>query len=133
MIRIELIGLKDLQRAIDDAADALPPPVQQRALTTAAEPIRARASQLAPNRPGGVDLRDEIVVEAAPRDEVNGGDPAVIIGPSERAFYGSFQEFGTINHPAQPFLRPAFDENVDPALAEIGAEFWSSIADGVRR
>jgi HK97 gp10 family phage protein len=33
--------------------------------------------------------------------------------------YGPFQEFGTSRMRAQPFLRPAYDENKDEALAEI--------------
>jgi HK97 gp10 family phage protein len=126
--KFELVGVRELDAAITRAADALTPRVQVDALTDAAEAIRARAAQLAPNRPGGVDLRDEIVVEPASRGEVGSGDTGVVIGPSQRAFYGSFQEFGTEHHRAQPFMRPAFDENVDGALSTIGDEFWSAIA-----
>lgn len=35
------------------------------------------------------------------------------------AFYWRFVEFGTYKMPAQPFLRPAFDENRDRALGMI--------------
>ena len=35
------------------------------------------------------------------------------------AFYGRFVEFGTVNMPAQPFLRPAFDENKERAIQAI--------------
>jgi HK97 gp10 family phage protein len=38
------------------------------------------------------------------------------IGPAKDAFYGRFPEFGTIFEPEQPFLQPAFDEQVGPAL-----------------
>lgn len=38
------------------------------------------------------------------------------IGPAQDAFYGRFPEFGTIFEPEQPFLQPAFDEQVGPAL-----------------
>ena len=31
-------------------------------------------------------------------------------------FYAAFQEFGTSHQPARPFMRPAFDENVDKAI-----------------
>jgi HK97 gp10 family phage protein len=33
--------------------------------------------------------------------------------------YAPFQEFGTSRMRAQPFLRPAFDENKDEALGEV--------------
>lgn len=38
------------------------------------------------------------------------------IGPAQDAFYGRFPEFGTIFEPEQPFLEPAFREQVGPAL-----------------
>jgi HK97 gp10 family phage protein len=35
------------------------------------------------------------------------------------AFYAGFQEFGTVKAPAQPFVRPGFEESVDPATQAI--------------
>ena len=35
------------------------------------------------------------------------------------AFYGGFQEFGTVKAPAQPFIRPGFEESVQPATEAI--------------
>jgi HK97 gp10 family phage protein len=39
------------------------------------------------------------------------GRRAVVqVGPTHRAFYGLFQEFGTAHNPPHPFMRPAWDE-----------------------
>lgn len=35
------------------------------------------------------------------------------------AFYAAFQEFGTVKAPAQPFIRPGFEESVQPATEAI--------------
>lgn len=35
------------------------------------------------------------------------------------AFYAPFQEFGTVKAPAQPFIRPGFEESVQPATEAI--------------
>ena len=35
------------------------------------------------------------------------------------AFYAGFNEFGTVKAPAQPFVRPGFEESVQPATAAI--------------
>ena len=37
-----------------------------------------------------------------------------------RAFWGSFLEFGTKNISARPWMSPAFDTTVRPALAKVG-------------
>jgi HK97 gp10 family phage protein len=42
------------------------------------------------------------------------------VGPVRGAFYGMFEEFGTARQPQQSFLRRAFDEKLDEAVAIIG-------------
>jgi HK97 gp10 family phage protein len=111
-----------------------------RILRHAAEPIRERMVELAPVEPGKPDLRDSIVVSSAGlEDEDFGGrkDTGVFdvaVGPTTRAFYGHMVEFGTAPHrlkggqhpgaPAQPFARPAFDENVDRSIQIIQEDIW---------
>ena len=46
-----------------------------------------------------------------------------------QAFYGMFQEFGTRNQPARPWLRPAFDASAPQALEAI----MKSLAKAVER
>lgn len=87
------------------------------AALAAGEVIREAAAAKAPRRTGF--LADEIVVGEPVTD---GGRVSVAVGPSEDAFYGIFQEVGTAHHAAQPFLRPAIDENGDRAIAAAAAE-----------
>ena len=67
-------------------------------MLTVADRIRDRAEELAPVDTGK--LEREIVVE-------EGQDECWI---HSKAPYSLFQEFGTVNHSAQPFMRPAFHE-----------------------
>lgn len=52
--------------------------------------------------------------------EARGSQMMVTVGPAQSAFYGLFHEIGAGHNPAKPFLRPAFDENVDRIVKAIG-------------
>lgn len=43
------------------------------------------------------------------------------------------QEFGTIHHGPQPFLRPAWDTEKGPMLDRLKAELWADISKTVSR
>lgn len=44
------------------------------------------------------------------------------IGPDKEHWYGRFQETGTVNHAANPFLRPALEGEGDNAVRIFGEE-----------
>lgn len=92
---------------------------QKKVILRAAQIIAAAMKELAPERTGA--LEKQIIVDVL-KDEP--GNIEVAIGPDllGNAFYAHFQEFGTTHHAAEPFIRPAFDENVDRALDVAAAE-----------
>jgi len=53
------------------------------------------------------------------------------VGPT--TFVGVFQEFGTVVHGAQPFMRPAWDAGRDKVLKDFGVQLWKAIARTVKR
>jgi len=131
----------------------LPESVRRRTLLkvlrVAAEPMRARAAQLAPRSTrrlsgtGGDDehLADHIGISVATRiGSVAGGQwqavdefqAAVAVGPTRGFFYGLFQEYGTTHHGARPFMRPAFDGQGDTSLDLIRRGLWAEIDRRVR-
>lgn len=71
--------------------------------------------------------------EAASKDSF----ATVYVGMNRKGFYGMFQEFGTSNHAAQPFLRPAFDANKDRVVevvkSDLGAEIKKASARAAKR
>lgn len=100
--------------------------LEQIALEMAA-PIEEDAQALAPRRTGR--LAGEIASEVTSSDRQHA---EVATGPSGRAWYGFFQEFGTRFHPAHPFLRPAFDGNRRRALRTARQRFWALLRRAAR-
>jgi HK97 gp10 family phage protein len=99
--------------------------VMLNALKAGAEPMRATASRLAPRDPGAPDLADNIGISNA---RPGGGISGVAIGPTTNFFYGSFQEFGTTRHGAQPFMRPAFDSDHRITLQIVTNQAWEALS-----
>lgn len=103
-----------------------------RALRKGSEPVRQRAEELAPidetqtDHPLKEGMMISIVEQAADHWIAK-------IGPSREGFYGQFQEFGTVDHAAQPFLIPAFEERKAEAVGIIGSELASGIEKAFKK
>ena len=53
------------------------------------------------------------------------------VGMDKEAWYGQLQETGTVFHPAQPFLRPAFDATKNDVVNEIAEQLRARILRGL--
>ncbi|RMC37498.1 HK97-gp10 family putative phage morphogenesis protein [Paracoccus alkanivorans] len=60
-------------------------------------------------------------------------DVQLYLGPSKDSFYGKFQEFGTVHHAPDPFLRPAFDREAQPTVERLKPILWEEIEKSVAR
>ena len=101
---------------------------QYDALEAAAEPIVASARSKAPRAPGYPDLADNIdLFRTRKRKDVSDTETGVVIGPWKKRFYGFFLEWGTVKMQAQPFLRPAFDENTKRSLGILETQLWANV------
>lgn len=130
MITVKLEGASELLAKLDQLSTRVSKQAQREMLRNAAEPIRREMSALAPRGdPATPNLHDEIVVSNAQGQDSQ--EVAMAVGPSREGFYGSFQEFGTSRHPAQPFARPAFDKRVPDALDVLADEIWFALRHGV--
>lgn len=131
MVTMRFEGGKELDAALKSLSTRVSRKIQREALYDAAEPMRRAMAAKAPRGdPRPPNLKDTLTISDA-REE---GAQAVAVGPSKAAWYGSFQEFGTANHPAQPFARPAFDEKAETALQILAREIWTALASrGVSR
>lgn len=117
----------DIPKLYRGLSGAVSHPVAVEALKSGAEPMRAMASSLAPRGSGaGPHLADNIVIaESRFGASGNTADPdvaTVVIGPRHQPsdhFYGMFQENGTANHPAHPFMRPSWDSTKRTVLKGV--------------
>jgi HK97 gp10 family phage protein len=124
-ISVRFEGGAELAKTLDELSLRVQKGVMRAALEEGAEPIRLRASQMAPHAPGLPDLRANIGISSA-RSTEDGDIATVKVGPVKGFAYGLPQEIGTSFHAAQPFMRPAFGE-APRALGIIGASLWRAL------
>jgi HK97 gp10 family phage protein len=136
-IRVKIEGLKELQASIRELGKATGRNVMRRALLKAAEPLVEAAASNAPVRTGF--LREDIeastrLTKSARRNhgKLSPTGVEVYVGPGA-APRGIMQEFGTIHHPPQPFLRPAFDATHGEILSSIREDLKGEIEGAFKR
>ena len=133
-IRVEIKGSNELKRALKK----IPKNATRRSLGKAAkagaEPILKSARQKAPVDTGR--LRDSLRstfayqssraarVQVAPNLKPEGGS---------RHSYDYYEEFGTSFHPAQPFMRPAVDEQHKNAVEETRVTMEVAVLEEVKK
>ena len=101
------------------------------ALAKGAVPIRDTAESLAPKATGHLEAAITIAKDQKP--QMAGMDARYVVfvkwkGPAG-AVYWRYQEFGTSEMPAHPFMRPAFETQKETALQII----FQSLFDAVPR
>lgn len=131
-VRIEIVNLDEWKQKLARMSAALADQAVIRALTSGAEIIRNAAVQKAPFKTGN--LRRSLHIEPGDGREVLIGtnlDYAAIqeFGGIIKAKNGPYLKFkigdqwvqtAQVQIPARPYLRPAFDENRDAAIREVG-------------
>jgi HK97 gp10 family phage protein len=137
-VSITIEGLSRCQAALRELPAAVGKSVVRDILIERAEPIAETVRSLAPVGRGV--LQGSVVVGT--RASWGGfalhgkGGPhhvEVFVGPSPDGFHGLFQEFGTLHHPPQPFLRPALDKHIDKVFENIVDDLWAAIQAALAR
>lgn len=129
---VKLVGGTDLAKRLAQLPLAVSARVQRQALTAAAEPMRAAMAAGAPRdeNANAPHLADNIVIGTRSKTRQAEGETIVEVGPALQPsdhFYGFFQEYGTVHGPAQPFMRPAFDQNTHRSLNIALSEMWTAV------
>jgi HK97 gp10 family phage protein len=101
------------------------------------------AQALAPDDPatGGNDLKSSIV--AGPASRLNQRQKKLNRRREGKSFGEGFagtadpagvaQEFGTVNHGPQPFMRPTLEQKTQAIFDYVGKNFWSLTVNAVKR
>jgi HK97 gp10 family phage protein len=97
------------------------------ALLAGAVPIKSAIKAKAPvSHVDEPHLRDSVDTKVLPPE---GNKCTVLIGFDEPAArHAGFVEFGTAKMQAEPFIRPAIDEQGQAAVDAIAASLWANIA-----
>lgn len=144
---IRVDGLRELDAALGQFTKATAKGVLRRVGLKALQPMAEAARNLAPDDPatGGNDLKASIIVGGSnklnarqkriERKAEGKSFVTVYLGTADEA--GVPQEFGTVNHGPQPFMRPAFAAEavgaVDIVASEMGAEITKTATRVAKR
>lgn len=147
-ITVKIEGLRELEQALGELPKATAKNVLRRTLTEAAKPLVSAAQQMAPDRGGKPpnDLANSITISSRlnknQKRATRGNEKDFVemyVGPdvSVPMPHGIFQEYGTVHHGPQPFMRPAWDGNKMAVLEtikdELGAQIMKSAARLARK
>lgn len=158
----EVTGLKEFEASLAELGKATARNVMMRALVDSAEeiaePMRARAPARLGRLKESIVVSAKSVAKAgkaafssalrAGASRAQAGQAAkaankgakgrdtfsqVFVGPTQDGFHGVQQEFGNVNHAAQPFGRPAFDEGAPRSLDRLAKDLAAQIAKAAAR
>ncbi|MCM2455305.1 hypothetical protein HGO37_07910 [Rhizobium sp. CG4] len=134
---VRIDGLKELETALSSLPRATGKKVARDVLKDAAEPMARSARQLAPKdeyhlyESIDVSTRLNSRQRSLHRQENSQSFQEMFVGTNNPA--GVQQEFGNERHPAQPFMRPAWDSEKMPTLYRIANSLWFHIEKAARR
>ena len=134
-LTVRTTGMRDIERAIGQIEkQSTQKAVMRRALKKAAQPMADKAAADAPEDDGTLKASIAVSTKLSARQKrlhkkMHKNDKAAVemfvgAGPLPSAHN---QEFGNENHPAQPFMRPAWDAEAQPTLDRLGREMWREI------
>ena len=120
-------GLDECARALETMPDAVGKKIMREALKNAGEPIRGMAAAIMARGADAPHAAQNVVIH------VGRSGFSAAIGPTKDFYYWLFQELGTVRHPAQPAMRPAFDSQAPNSLGIMGRELWTAIKGQAER
>jgi HK97 gp10 family phage protein len=128
-VRVE--GLREIDAALGELGKATGRNVMRRAGIEALEPMAEAMRRNAPVEDGS--LKDSIAVTTKrPKRARKTSEVEVYAGPGRHP-QAIFQEFGTLNHAPQAFVRPAWDGGKLQLLDDVKTKLWEQISKAAAR
>lgn len=128
--KFEIKGAKATEQVLKKLPNAMRGRVLRAAASAGGRVVRDTAKLSAPVGETG-ETRESIAVRT--QKESGRNSVTVRVGPTRRAFYAFFGEFGTSNQPARPWFRPAWDASKGRALNKIGDSLGKAITRAAKR
>lgn len=121
MASFRVSGLKELDRALKELPSATAKNVVRRVLLKAAQPIADDMAARAPRDTGylGEHIDTGVRLSKRQRSVSRKESDVEVYAGATRVDQAIFQEFGTIDQPAQPFARPAWEAGKRRALEDV--------------
>lgn len=132
---VKVEGLKELEKALQDLPRANAKAVLRRTLKEAGQPVAKTARSLAPVDEGylreSIDVSSKLSRRQA-RLHKKQSPVEMFIGPGPDPA-AHLQEFGTVDHVARAFMRPAWDQHKNEVLETIANRTWLEIEKTAKR
>lgn len=134
----KLEGGKELARALEEfPSKATARNVLKRELTAAAKPVKAAMEAAAPRDTGftaeSIGLSSSLNPSQRRAVKREGKNFAEVYVGSRRGSAAIFEEFGTVNQPARPYMRPAWEATKEQALDTFGKNLGAGIEKAAAR
>lgn len=137
---VKLSGFRELDKALSELGKATTRGVLKRTAFKALEPMRLAAEEKAPRRTGAlavsIDVSDKRTKRASRMNPKRKGYYEAAMGPATGngvLNYATFDEFGTVDTPPQPYMRPAWIEQREGALDIVKQELAVEIDKAAKR
>ena len=147
---VDLRGFRELDRALGELPKATARNVLRRVARGALEPMANAAAAAAPEDTGKLAFSIEVSETRTRRAQPAKAEflaPGVFRSARKNYVelamgsagglrvlpYAAFVEFGTVDTPAQPYMRPAWDAGKDGALQHVRSELGSEIDKAAAR
>ncbi|MBB4001591.1 HK97-gp10 family putative phage morphogenesis protein [Aurantimonas endophytica] len=137
---VKVEGLKELEIALEQLPRSTGKAALRRVLRKAAQPVADAATAKAPRDEGNLQAsigvgtkltrRQRGVHKKMFKDDKASVEIFVGAGGLPQAIT---QEFGTVDHGPQAFLRPSWDAHKDGVLDSIKADLWAEIEKAAKR
>ena len=138
--KVKLEGFRELEKALRELPKSTGKATLRRVARGALEPLAARAAALAPERTGRLGFSiavSEKRTRRARKEEGKRPDGITMsMGPAAglgTLNYAAFDEFGTIDTPPQPYMRPAWDAGASGALDYVKENLAAEIGKSADR
>lgn len=135
IVIFDVQGLEELEENMNKLTKAQNKAAMKKALRAAAKPVVSPAKGPAPVLTGrlkkSLKVGDKLNSRQAAlhRAKMRDGDVDMFIGAG--AMHSHFQEFGTVNHAPQPFMRQAWEGAKGKVLSELKRALWENIQKAV--
>lgn len=137
---MQLTGFRELERALSELPRATGKNVLRRIARGALEPLADAAAAAAPEQSGrlsfSISVSEQRTSRARWQRMASASGIAMAMGPAGGLGvlpYAAFAEFGTIDTPPHPFMRPTWDAGGVGALEYVKANLGAEIARAAAR
>lgn len=138
--KVKVEGFREMEQSLFLLKNTTAKATVRRAIKKSLEQTKVQAKLKAPvfSGPGGGDLEESIIIGRVSRRHKKHQKSEVELAVGPRGgkggiAYAAQQEFGNVNHGAQPFMRPAWDNTKMGVLVTFKDEMWIELEKSLLR